>query len=209
MSPNSDAQRVSMDCPEIQAACQALLDDPSGPSAALAAHAAACEACRPAIEGFLSLARAVSTTVILPRPSPGFADRVLAAHASQRRQIPTYSRLGGLAIAASLLGAVLWRGATPTPKPVPAARPLSESLAEATSATLDLARSASGTAARVGLRVWEEAAVVEAPRVPAVEGDAGAILRAVGDRLDGNVRPIGGSARAAFGFLLGPSRRDG
>jgi len=193
-----------MICREVPDACQALLDDPSAPTSTLSAHASACGACRPTIEGFLALARAVSTLSFDLRPSPGFADRTLSAWASRRRSTLTYARVVGLAMAASLLVAVLWRG-SPRPAPARGPRPLSESLAEAGSATLDLARSASGTAARVGLKVWEEAAVVEVPRAPAVEGDAGSLLRAVGDRLDDNVRPIGGTARAAFGFLLGPA----
>jgi hypothetical protein len=108
------------------------------------------------------------------------------------------------------------------------ARALDSALADATSATWDLARSASEPAARLSRHVLDVAtgperdparpaagaepiaiaATVSVPSLDALAADtaaAGAMLQQVGDRLATGVRPLSDSARHAFGFLLGPA----
>jgi hypothetical protein len=111
---------------------------------------------------------------------------------------------------------------------------LNRALAEATSATWDLARSASEPAARISRDVldatkqgepgssqasrdtsatgpsetMEGLAILTVP-VPSLEPlapDASAVLQQVGDRLSTGVEPLSNTARHAFGFLLGPPR---
>ncbi len=101
------------------------------------------------------------------------------------------------------------------------ARPLNEALAGATSATWDLARSATEPAARIsrnvidvattpGSTVPDSGASVPAVSVPSLDSlapdsdTAAAMLRQVGDSLVTGVRPFSSTARHAFGFLLGP-----
>jgi hypothetical protein len=105
-------------------------------------------------------------------------------------------------------------------------RVLSDALAGATSATLDLARSASEPAARISRQMLDAAtepgsnpegiiipgrAVNVAVTVPAFNSlapdpsAAGAMLREVGDQLASGVSPLSRTARHAFGFLLGPA----
>jgi hypothetical protein len=106
------------------------------------------------------------------------------------------------------------------------ARALNVALAEATSATWDLARSASEPAARLSRQVLDVATgpdqnapqpdsvagsvtVVSAVSVPSLDTlapdttAARAVLQQVGDRLTSGVRPLSATARHAFGFLLG------
>ena len=114
-------------------------------------------------------------------------------------------------------------------RPPDDSRALNRALAEATSATWDLARSASEPAARISRDVLDAATVAEAgpgeaPRVEsstgtseglaslsvpmpsldplAPEATAG-VLQQVGDHLSAGVRPLSSTARHAFGFLLG------
>jgi hypothetical protein len=106
---------------------------------------------------------------------------------------------------------------------------LNTALVEATSATWDLARSASEPAARISRDVLDatppaEESPVAGPVTPG-EGLAGlslaipsldplapdataasAVFQQVGDRLSAGVEPISETARHAFGFLLGPPR---
>ncbi|MCA1686628.1 MAG: hypothetical protein LC745_11780 [Planctomycetia bacterium] len=83
---------------------------------------------------------------------------------------------------------------------------LSDALADAGSATWDLAREASGPAARVGRQVIEAAELPgtsPAVALPGVVRPASDVWREVGDRVNAGVRPLEGSARHAFGFLVG------
>lgn len=126
------------------------------------------------------------------------------------------------------------RTATPGVAPRPAKEhspSINRALADATSATWDLARSASEPAARLGREVLADddderasrpgsaAPMTSAHRaeglaslsvpVPSLEPlapDAAAVLQQVGDRLSAGVRPLSSTARQAFGFLLGPDR---
>jgi hypothetical protein len=108
-------------------------------------------------------------------------------------------------------------------------RPLNRALAEATSATWDLARSASEPAARISRDVLDATTVAEpgsgeAPMVDASTGTSeglaslsvpmpsleplapeatAGVLQQVGDHLSAGVRPLSSTARHAFGFLLG------
>jgi hypothetical protein len=86
--------------------------------------------------------------------------------------------------------------------------PLTDALADATSATWDLAREASAPAARLGRDVLGAAALPgspTAPETPDPSASAAVVLRQVGDRVNEGVRPLSGSARHAFSFLLGPA----
>lgn len=99
-------------------------------------------------------------------------------------------------------------------KPAKPEAPLVESppritlaLAEATSASLELAKATSAPAARVGRRVLTSTSTsaVRTELVPRVSlGSASRALQTVGDELDAGVEPLSGTARQAFGFLLGP-----
>jgi hypothetical protein len=107
------------------------------------------------------------------------------------------------------------------------ARALNHAVFEATTATWDLARSASEPTARISRQVLDAAtgpepgrerstalarsepagAVVSVPSLDAFAPDtaaAGALLQQVGDHLATGVRPLSDTARHAFGFLLGP-----
>ncbi len=122
-----------------------------------------------------------------------------------------------------------------TPGPSPARNPslsINRALADATSATWDLARSASEPAARLGREVLDageddrgsrpgSAAVtisdhpaeglvslsVPVPSLEPLAPDAAAVIQQVGDQLSAGVRPLSSTARQAFGFLLRPDRR--
>jgi hypothetical protein len=106
------------------------------------------------------------------------------------------------------------------------ARALNDALAEATTATLDLARSASEPAARLSLQMIDAATgpdhrsgdtilpgragevIVALPALTLLAPDpsaAGAMLQEVGDRVASGVGPLAKTARHAFGFLLGPA----
>jgi hypothetical protein len=106
------------------------------------------------------------------------------------------------------------------------ARVLNDALAEATSATLDLARSASEPAARFSRQMLDTAIGPQArtPDSAYLAGDAevrvtmptlkslapdpsaaGAVLQEVGNGLVSRVVPLSQTARHAFRFLLGPA----
>jgi hypothetical protein len=104
---------------------------------------------------------------------------------------------------------------------------LNQAVAEATKATLDLARSASEPAARLSRQVIDaatspqlepgsieiapvagpERVTISVPSLAALAPDsasATAMLQQVGDRFASGVGPLSTTARHAFGFLLGP-----
>ena len=121
-------------------------------------------------------------------------------------------------LAASALGLRAWVSWVKAPGPGPAPAPahvraidpgdLTEALADATSATWDLAREASAPAARVGRQVLDDAAAIpgtpSALAMPVAVAPAPEVWQTVGDRLSAGVRPLSGTARRAFSFLLGP-----
>jgi hypothetical protein len=99
---------------------------------------------------------------------------------------------------------------------------LNLALVDATSATWDLARSASEPVARISRQMLDAATEPEyrtgdravpgraadtsvtMPALRSLAPDAGAFLQEVGDRLASGVVPLSRTARRAFGFLLGP-----
>jgi hypothetical protein len=174
------------------------------------------------------------------KPSPGSVDRMLEAWRGQqaRTVAPIPVRRGrrhgwwGWAAAAALILAT-WLGYRLSPRstdhgpsarapliatemppspdaPATPTRPITVSLAEATSATIELARATSAPAARLGRQVIASTASATSsasrpdllPRVPL--GSASEVLRSVGEDLGDGVEPLSGTARKAFGFLLGP-----
>ena len=193
--------------------------------AAIEAHADECPACRALGAGYQAISRA---SWMPPAVSDGLADRVVlawegeSARPSRARPLvrsflarPAWAALA----AACVLGVAIvpaWRWAgrpVPTPSPDPsrvavdpvAGRPLTLALAEATSATLELALAASEPAARLGRR-----ALIAAPRFDVVTthglepAPAGDVIQAVGERVGAGMRPLSNSARRAFGFLIEP-----
>lgn len=78
-------------------------------------------------------------------------------------------------------------------------RPLDEALAKAASATLELAKAATGPAGRVSCRMFDAATVPDLPTKLAASPE---VLRAVGGRVGSEVRPLSETAREAFSFLL-------
>jgi hypothetical protein len=214
-----------MNCRDYLHAWNDRLDDRAAfapeAAAALEAHAAACASCRRLAHGLRALT--------LPMPAPpvpeGMADRILAAWSDpavvvlrERSVWPArVAWISGLAAAAALALAVThpWRpDATPPAKGtappmtvagVPA-RSWTVALAEATSATIDLARETSAPAARVGQGVLDStrAAEVRWPSPVDAPGPAstGDVLQSVSRRVNDGVRPLSGSARRAFSFLV-------
>jgi hypothetical protein len=206
----------------------------------LAAHAAGCAACRPIHERYLTLSQAIRVASPLPAPPQGFVARVLAAAEIEQLGLAEVAfgarpwriarRFVPLAAAAALLAAVwigrdAWtgrdRGASPqiganivVVNTQPADRDdLALALADATSATWQLARAASGPAARVGRQMLDATELPETPTpdslaLPVSIEPAAEVLERVGARVNAGVRPLGGSARNAFGFLFSSSADD-
>ena len=93
--------------------------------------------------------------------------------------------------------------------PIPMSRPLGTALADATEATIDLAREASAPAARIGREILDldnlmDSVTIKGPAPIAEDSTASDLIQNVGQRVNASVRPISGSARHAFSFLLGP-----
>ncbi len=214
-----------MNCDRLEQLWQNWLDAPSGPSPALdaeaEAHRAQCPACRTRSAGFLSLATALGTAVESPSPSAGFADRVLWSLQAERKaeaRRRTWRRWGTLAAAAVLVvssGLGIWIGRSgPEPQPPevavhqPAPEPvrLTDALAEATSATMELALESSAPAARLGREVLDSTARVQPPSAEFTNPvEASEALEGAGRRLTSGVSPLSQQAQRAFGFLLGPA----
>ena len=190
---------------------------------ALAAHAAACPACAAIASRYRALLRALDE-MTPPATFPEFVGRVLRAVEEDRAPadrgvVPLRSRMpiphgARLAAAAILIVAstiALWAvpmgkkddrlAEVPTPSPD---RSLADALAEATSATLDLARDASAPAGRVGRAVLASAAIpsASAPMPEVAVGPTSEVIQSVGGRVGAGVLPLSGSAQHAFGFLL-------
>jgi hypothetical protein len=85
---------------------------------------------------------------------------------------------------------------------------LDEALAEATSASWDLARETSAPAARIGRQLLGAAALPEPGAAwlpPVAVGPVRGVWKTVGDRIEAGVRPLSGVTRQAFGFLIDPA----
>jgi hypothetical protein len=221
-----------MNCGDFERAWNERLDarDAAPPeiARAIAAHAAECPACQVVASRYQTLERALRMWGPGPSVPADLADRVLASPVLADVPTPRLLRLhpgfAALAAAASVLVALLLglrSGGVDPRRETPLARPepprvvraidphaLSEALASATSATLDLARETSAPAARIGREVIASAEVSlseSGPKLPItvdVEPASG-VLQSVGDRVNAGVRPLSGTARHAFGFLLG------
>jgi hypothetical protein len=227
-----------MNCREFETSWNDLLDarsaDVSELEQAIEAHASACGRCRAVSSRYQMLRQAISAWSPPPAASAESLERLyeltvpstsLVIHHRRSR----LARLVPLAAAAALLALawVGWSARQPgplgeNPAPVsntafPAAigplmkgRSLDVALAEATEATIDLAREASAPAARIGREILDldnskGSALIEEPAVIAAdESSASDVIHKVGQRVNAGVKPISGSAHHAFGFLFGP-----
>ncbi len=135
---------------------------------------------------------------------------VRAGRPIRRRWHPTRWAIA----ASSLIGLIglrsAWHESPTEPKsPTVAVRPLNRTLSEASEATLQLARATGEPAARLGRSVFEKAEWTTSPLLPEISMEgASDTLIGVSQRFGQGVRPLGGSARKAFGFLLAPVSAD-
>lgn len=199
----------------------------------LEAHAAGCPSCHALSSRYQTLRVALRSLPPLPAPSDGFADRCLAAWEdsvvpSRATVLRFRTTVMPLAAAASLLLATLigmrsgWFTTAGGDRQVDVtanvaaepSSPLSASIVSATSATWDLAREASAPAARIGREVIDETVVAEQTALSdtptefdgaSSAASAVAVIQSVGSRVNEGVRPLSGSARNAFSFLLAPA----
>lgn len=215
-----------MNCDDFERWWAARMDEPSArlahPDPAVLAHAESCPACRTREAGFERLSRALRAWEPPAAPA-GLAERVLAAWAHRpapRRWASAPARQALLlASAAALLAASViglrgvWiAGRPPAPREVVAresVRPLADSLADATSATLELAWATSEPAARVGLGVIDGALRPEERlnvlALPLPSESPSRALRGVGHRMQAGAAVFSGSIRQAFGLRIGAS----
>jgi hypothetical protein len=218
-----------MNCVDFERTWNELLDARGVASPeverALETHTAGCASCRSISLKYQTLRHAIQAWDTPPAPSAGFVSRVLEAHqasaAGRPRGTLTFPWIVRFAAAAAaLLGGVsiirlpftkqTQHNSAPAVVAAQENRPLSAALADATSATLDLAREASAPAARIGREVIAEAAVPEQGRLilPVSIAPATDVLQSVGNGVNRGVRPLSGTARQAFGFLMGPASSD-
>jgi hypothetical protein len=219
----------SLACRDVERLWNEQLDARAGMSTevqqALEFHAAACPACRAVFLKYQTLRQAIRALGPMEAPPSDLADRILAARDSVGQdssgpvRLPFPGRLRRVAMVASLAASLLVavgltlrlsrpgpREILPDPSPTAAPRPLTEALADATSASLDLAREASAPAARLGQRMLRTASLSEPEWPISVDvAPASGAFQTVGDRVGAGVRPLSGSARHAFSFLLGPA----
>ena len=207
-----------MDCREFERLWNDRLDArgaPSGVGGRLDAHASSCPDCRALHAGFQAIASASPATAAVFTPPAGFADRTLDAFEAARPFRPR--RLAPMAAAAALLAAVglgwlardAGRGGAKAPLAVAAPDPsgaadLKAAIAGARAATLDLAREARGAFGETGDGPPGDVETAGLS-LPVAIGPPADVLRGLGDRLNAGVGPLEGTARQAFGFLLGPS----
>jgi hypothetical protein len=190
---------------------------------ALESHAAGCDSCRAIASRFQTLRAAVLSLGPPPAAPADFVERFLDERAVARARSPRIFRFAAVGVpvaaAATLLIAVgLTRRPALPDKPVVTesspVRPidpqsLTAALALAQSATLELARETSSPAARVGREMLGSASLPSATLpLPETVTPAVEVLQGVGNRVQAGVRPLSGSARRAFGFLLGPSKDE-
>ncbi len=239
-----------MDCREFEAGLNRLIDagiwlDERGSSRAedelsiaLARHRSECERCQRTVRGFELLRRAIASSSA-PLPSAALADRIERATGAVFARSRSRRRLALAASAAAVaglmglwLGSASWRDQPPVAlvaapgRQRPVQGSLGEALAQAASATWDLARETSDPAARLGRPLFDKPAidarsavestsadsttvVVYLPSLSALAPDttaAAGALAQVGDRLVDGVRPLSDSARRVFGRLLEPPR---
>ncbi len=216
-----------MNCRDFERIWNERLDAPDaaldGVVRSLDEHAASCPDCQAAGTRYQTLGQAILaltlTSTSPPSLSPGFVDRVLAEAARPEPQpilgriLPRFAKL---AAAAAILAIVALSLSPKGPEPVANVRvidsnDLTSALADAGSATLDFAREASAPAARVGRQVIGSAGLSEeSPTLTLPEGmtRTSNVWQNVEDRVQAGVRPLEGTARHAFGFLIGLSPDD-
>jgi hypothetical protein len=190
---------------------------------ALETHAAGCESCRTIASRYQTLRTVLLSLGAPPSPSVDFVERFLEGREAARVASPRTLRFWAaglpIAAAASLLLAV-GLARRPGPSETPAVtetrvvraidpQSLSAALAEAQSATLELARETSAPAARIGREILGSASLPSATlTLPERVTPSVDVFQGVGDRVQAGVRPLSGSARRAFGFLLGPPKDE-
>ncbi len=221
---------VDPSCLHLEHACQMRLEarDPR-PLAAdprLAEHAAGCASCRSVLAGFDALQASLLRPAPAILPTRDLAAAVIAAVGRPRRSILAMPMAGdwrwavaATVVAAGVVGLGIWRLGGDRPAEVAGdgqriANPLlQQSLADARAATWALAEETTAPAARVGRDLFNPGATVPspspAPTFSMVDPSepAAVALRSVGEGLGAGVRPLGGSARHAFGFLVPNLRR--
>ncbi|SIN89281.1 hypothetical protein SAMN05444166_1477 [Singulisphaera sp. GP187] len=195
---------------------------------ALEAHAAGCATCQLTASRYQMLRQVLQTVARPPAPPVDFLPHFLESQGLNPKRTPRRftSRhvMVPLAMAASLFWIVFlgWPSLPETPAPLvenqvePAPIPnddpplLTDALASAGSATWNFAIESSEPAARIGREFLDAASFREtAPGALALtlpnSPPPTEVLESVGDRVNAQVRPFSGTARHAFGFLLGPS----
>ncbi|HWE40081.1 MAG TPA: hypothetical protein VG406_26250 [Isosphaeraceae bacterium] len=210
-----------MTCRDFEHAWHDRLDGRGPVAPALAkieAHAARCPSCRERGRRFEALHLAILSLGPPPAAPASLAARIAARAQAEAAAEPRsysfkimYVRLAVAAAVLLALGIGLYgmrspgRNVARLPRPAPVGRPaipLGSAMAVATSATVDLAREAGAPAARVGLRALDAAPIPAAPAVGEVPVDPAArVIETVG----AGVRPLSGSARHAFAFLIRPA----
>ncbi len=217
-----------MNCSDFEALWQEVLDARAEGRPDLEwrldGHAASCEPCRATSARYRVLRGAVAALARPAIPAGSMARLRDLRVPATRAASPSGLRWAWvpLASAAALLAIAQLgdRGprepAGPGPAGPPplgvraAAGPLGRALAEASRATIELAREASAPAARIGREALDLDDLAGGPpgELAPIDGgsspDAPGLFREVGERVNAGVRPITGSARHAFGFLLGP-----
>ncbi|MDX2035383.1 MAG: hypothetical protein SFX72_01930 [Isosphaeraceae bacterium] len=213
-------------CRTVRNAWNDRLDGASRPGLDLStveAHLVECSGCREYVEGMRLIEQLLA---IAPpeSPRPLFHAQLLelaeSAVREKRGSINGGTRLAMQlsGVAAGLVAALLLtRGVLmPPPDPVPVdesvvAAELSARLPEvlelASAAGIEFVQEASSPAARLGAVVFgsEQPAGPELPSAVHVPlPDSGGMIESVGRRVGGGMKPLAGSARKAFDFLLGP-----
>jgi hypothetical protein len=229
-----------MNCREFEELWDDLLDArwevPAHLERGLEVHASACARCRAVSARYQMLRQAISS-LRPPTLSAESMERLYALTvpasppsipivASRARHLLRKSLAAAAAFALAWLGGSWWTSRQPAEQPAPAAtrtasvphRPLGLALADATEATLNLAREASAPASRIGREMLDLGNLsTSGPDVPEDSVDdsgspddpASDLFKAVGERVGAGVKPISGSARHAFGFLLGQPDEPG
>ncbi|WP_422930507.1 hypothetical protein [Singulisphaera sp. PoT] len=216
-----------MECVDYEARWNDYLDDRSAAAPELLAeleeHASLCEACRPLAQRYQTLLHVVSLKIPTPIPSLGFVESCLDAIERDRevvkpRRILAFPRrVAGLAAAALLLIALvaafrfvgreygLPGGGVEVVQKSDGNPSISEALATAGTATWDLARESSGSAAKIGREMLNSATLPpnSSSLFLTLSGpEANEVLEGVSERVNAGVRPLSDSAKQAFGFLL-------
>jgi predicted anti-sigma-YlaC factor YlaD len=223
-----------MDCVDFEDLWNEVLDarlaGPSDLEQRLEEHAVSCASCRAISTRYQTLRQVVGALGPPPAPSAESSARLLALMvaapvAARRRPIRRLVRYAWVPLATAAALLVIARPGGPSrqepiapsttmvrpPSTVVSYRPLDWALADAKTASIELAREASAPAARIGREVLADrdgsghpASVPARPVVDGLAPPPSDLIQSVGERFTASVRPISGSARHAFGFLLGP-----